>query len=371
MEWSLRKNILGLLSLLCMAPLVSSAEASEPVRERGHAVSQSRQTTSRIHLNALTRLSLGGMEQTVLVQGARESNPVLLFLHGGPGVPIIPFVRDVDAHGELKEHFVMVYWDQRGAGHSYHAGIPVESMNIAQFLADTHELVEILRTRFQTTKIYLVGHSWGALLGVLTVAQHPELFHAYVGIGQVVDLQENEHVSYQFAVEAATKTDNRTALRQLTAIGPPPYPSYKEMLVERKWVQRLGGGKRTPLAAPASLLGNVGRAGSSATSSFSEALDWLPGPFFSLKHLWRELQSVNLFRQAPTLDVPVYFLAGRHDYYAPSLIVQRYYHELSAPRGKTLVWFEHSAHAPPAEEPDKFVDTLVNTVLKDTSPVPR
>jgi len=362
----MKKNILGLLFLLCMALLVSHASAPDHVQEMGHSISKSRQAISRIRLNALAHIPLGGIEQAILVQGAKESNPVLLFLHGGPGVPIIPFVRDVDAHAKLQKHFVMVYWDQRGAGHSYHANIPAESMNIAQFLADTHKLVQILRSRFRTSKIYLAGHSWGSLLGVLTVARHPELFYAYVGIGQAVDLQENEKAPYQFAVDAAAKTDNRKALQQLTAIGPPPYQSYKEMLVERKWVQRLGGGKRTTSAYPTSLLGSVGNAGSSAAIPFGDALDWLHGPYFSLKHLWQELQSVNLFRQAPTLEVPVYFLAARHDYYAPSLIVQRYYQELTAPKGKTLIWFEHSAHAPPAEEPDKFYEILVNTVLKET-----
>ena len=362
----MKRNTL-VLSLLCMTPLFSHADASDQVQEMGHMVSKPKQAISSIRLNALTRIPLGGIEQAIFVQGVKESNPVLLFLHGGPGMPIIPFVRDVDVYAKLQEHFVMVYWDQRGAGYSYHAGIPVESMNIAQFLADTHELVEILRTRFHTSKIYLAGHSWGSLLGVLTVARHPELFYAYIGIGQAVDLQENEQASYKFAIDAAAKTNNRRALQQLTAIGPPPYQSYEEVLVERKWVQRLGGGRRATSTYPTSLLGSVGSAGSSATILFGEAFDWLHGPYFSLKHLWQELQSVNLFRQAPTLKVPVYFLVGRHDYYAPSRIVQRYYQELSAPKGKTLIWFEHSAHVPPAEEPDKFYEILVNTVLKETS----
>lgn len=355
----MRKNLIAPLSLLCLVPLVSHAAVPGHVQKPRHAVAP-------IRLNGLARIPLGGIDQWIFVQGQKESNPVLLFLHGGPGVPIIPFVRDVDAHGKLQEHFVMVYWDQRGAGHSYHAGIPVESMNIAQFLADTLELVEILRTRFHTSKIYLAGHSWGSLLGVLTVARHPELFYAYVGIGQAVDLQTNEKVSYQFALDAAVKTDNRRALQQLTAIGPPPYPSYKEMLVERKWVGRFGGGRRATSAEPISPLGSVGDVGSSSASSFVDALDWLHGPYFSLKHLWHELQSVNLFRQAPTLEVPVYFLAGKYDYYAPSLIVQRYYQELHAPQGKALIWFDHSAHALPAEEPDKFYEILVNRVLPET-----
>jgi pimeloyl-ACP methyl ester carboxylesterase len=366
LELCMKKNLIVLLLLLWMVPIGSHADVPDHVQKPGHFVSKPRDVFSRIRLNALARIPLGGMDQWIFVQGQKESNPVLLFLHGGPGVPIIPFVRDVDAHDKLREHFVMVYWDQRGAGHSYHAGIPVESMNLAQFLADTHDLVEILRTRFHTSKIYLAGHSWGSLLGVLTVARYPELFHAYIGIGQAVDLRENERVSYQFAVDAAVKTDNRSALQQLTTIGPPPYPTYKEMLVERKWVKRFGGERRVANASPISPLGTVDHAISSSTLPFLDTLDWLHGPYFSLKYLWDELQSVNLFRQAPTLEVPVYFLAGKYDYCAPSLIVQRYYRELHAPQGKTFIWFDHSAHAPPAEEPNKFYEVLVNRVLPET-----
>lgn len=362
-----KKEIFAPSLLLLLIPLIAHANNDDSRSGKASALAQLRNSSSQIRLNALATIPLGGVKQSLLVQGKHESDPVLLFLHGGPGVPIIPFVRDFDANARLQEHFVMVYWDQRGAGKSYHDDIPTDSMHIEQFLADTYELVEILRARFQTPKIYLMGHSWGSILGVLTVARHPELFYAYVGIGQAVNLRENEKISYQFVVDVARKTDNRRALHQLLAIGPPPYQNYKEMLVERKWVNRFGGGRRAARTAPGSPLGIARNSTPSSVFPLTGALDWLHGPYFSLEHLWDELQSVNLFQQAPTLKVPVYFLAGKYDYYAPSRIAQSYYQALHAPQGKTFIWFEHSAHTPPTEEPDKFYHVLVDQVLKGTS----
>ena len=361
-----RKKFIEPFTLLCLIPFVAHAGANSQVAPEALSLARPQPPASHIRLNVLTRIPLGGVKQSLFIQGRDESNPVLLFLHGGPGVPIIPFIRDFDVHGKLQERFIIAYWDQRGAGTSYHSEIPPESMNIEQFLADTYELVEILRTRFQTSKVYLVGHSWGSILGVLTVARYPELFHAYIGIGQAVDLQRNEEVSYQFALEAAVKTANRRALGQLMAIGPPPYQNYKEMLTERKWVEQFGGGHRSKRKDTVFPVGIGGNAEPSSTLPPLNALDWLHGPYFSLEHLWDELQSVNLFQQVPTMEVPVYFLAGRHDYYAPSLIAQQYYQALNAVQGKTFIWFEHSAHAPPTEEPEKFYDILVNRVLRET-----
>lgn len=361
------KKVLVPFALLLVLPLLVHAGDTRQDQKKRPTSGRMKHASSRIRLNTFTRIPLGGMNQALLVQGKHETNPVLVFLHGGPGVPIIPFVRDFDVHGKLQEHFVIAYWDQRGAGNSYTNEIPLESMNIEQFLADTYELVETLRKRFRAPKVYLVGHSWGSILGMLIAARHPELFHAYVGIGQAVDLQKNEKASYQFAFNVAVKTDNKKALRQLTAIGPPPYQNYKEMLLERKWVERFGGGRRVRNKDSLFFVGVRGQTPSSGAFPSIDSPAWLHGPYFSLKYLWDELLSVNLFHQVPTIEVPVYFLAGSYDYYAPSLITHQYYQALNAPQGKTFIWFEHSAHAPQTEEPEKFYDILVNQVLPETS----
>ena len=134
---------------------------------------------------SLERVMLGGVEQGMLIRGSNVDNPVLLYLHGGPGTSELGMVRQHNMPA-LEKHFTVVVWDQRGAGMSYSARHPESAMTVEQFIADTHELTQLLRQRFGQAKVYLVGHSWGSALGVLTAQRYPDLHHAYVGVGQVV-----------------------------------------------------------------------------------------------------------------------------------------------------------------------------------------
>jgi len=309
---------------------------------------------------SLEKVKLGGVEQWILIRGQDRSNPVLLFLHGGPGSPEMPLEHHFGAG--MEEHFVVVHWDQRGAGKSYSRKIPAETMNTEQFISDTHELVELLRKRLGAEKIYLVGHSWGTLLGTRVVQRYPELFYAYIGIGQCVDMERNEAISYQFVLTEAEKRGNQKALRQLKKIGPPPYRNIRELARERIWVVKFGGwayheeGKwkylKIALQAP--------------EYSATDFLKYELGSSFSAKHMWpKEIMKVDFLNQVPKLDVPVYFFEGRHDYNTPWELVQEYYDKLDAPKGKRLVWFDNSAHGLDYEEPEKFVEELVK-VKQDT-----
>ena len=135
----------------------------------------------------MRRIQLGGVEQTILVRGDSSANPVLLYLHGSPGVAEMPFSYK---NAELERDFVVVHWDQRGAGKSFRPGTP--GMNIRQFVDDTIELSRSLRAEFGGRKIMLVGHSWGSLVGALAVTREPQLYHAYVGISQLVNIARSE-----------------------------------------------------------------------------------------------------------------------------------------------------------------------------------
>ena len=309
---------------------------------------------------SLEKIKLGGVEQWILIRGNDTSNPVLLFLHGGPGSPEMP-LEHYFGRG-IEEHFVLVHWDQRGAGKSWHPGLPKDSMTIEQFISDTHELVEMLRKRFGAEKIYLVGHSWGSLLGVRVVQKYPDLFYAYIGIGQCVDLERNEAISYQFVFDEAQKRGNQKALQQLKKIGPPPYETIWELARQRRWLQKFGGAvyqvedlkklKKATLQAP--------------EYSETDYVKYYLGEYFSIKQMWtKEIMPVNFLNQVPRLEVPVYFFEGRHDYNTPWELVQEYYTKLDAPQGKHLVWFENSAHSPNLEEPKNFVEELVK-VKQDT-----
>ncbi len=134
---------------------------------------------------ALEKISLGGQPQWILIRGQDRALPVLLFLHGGPGMPMMYLAHTFQRH--LEDSFVCVQWDQRGAGKSYYSGMPTQNLTVEQILKDAEELVQELQVRFGQNKIYLAGHSWGSYLGMLLIQRHPKLFHAYIGIGQVVD----------------------------------------------------------------------------------------------------------------------------------------------------------------------------------------
>lgn len=315
-------------------------------------------------INSLEKIRLGGIDQWVLIRGWDRMNPVLLFLHGGPGAPLFTYCRDIGVTAKLEQHFVMVYWEQRGTGKSFSPSIPAETMTIEQFVSDTHELSQILRKRFGVERIFLLGRSWGSLIGILCAHRHPEIFHAYVGIGQMVNPTENDSISYQFTLETAASLGNEEAVEELKEIGPPPY-DHRDLRVQRRWLTSFSNipdsqepsSKKRLLSTPEYSLFDIIKMG----------ID----PYFSTKHLWdEELYQMNLMEQAPSIEVPVYFLVGRHDYFTPSQLVVEYYERLIAPQGKELIWFEESGHEPELQEPEKFYDIMVNKVLKEINNPP-
>ena len=192
-------------------------------------------------IESMERITLGGVYQQIYIRGENRENPVLLFVHGGPGFSGMVPVRHYNR--ELEEHFVVVNWDQRGTGKSYSRKIPSESMNLEQIVDDALELTLKLRERFAVEQIYLVGHSWGTIVGVHAADRHPEYYHAYVGVGQAVDFVEAEKISYEFTVDQARILDHQEALEELRQIGPPPYTvdEREKIGVQRKWLFEFGG----------------------------------------------------------------------------------------------------------------------------------
>ena len=298
----------------------------------------------------LTNVEINGTRQALLIRGQNRKAPLLLALHGGPGSAQIGFARK--PMQELEQDFVVVQWDQRGSGLSYSSRIPRESFTIEQFVQDAYEVITLLLRRFGQQKLFLVGHSWGTVLGTLVAARYPELIHAYVGMGQVVNMVENEAVSHQYALDQARKQNHQRAIRDLERCRP-PYPDFKSLGVQRKWLGKFGGSIRkgtVPGWAMKSIL-------SSTEYTLFDLPRWLQGNALSVQLLWDQLMKVNLTVQVPKLEVPVCFILGRYDYQVPSQLAVAYLEKLEAP-SKQLVWFENSAHLLVFEEPDRFVSTM-------------
>ncbi len=322
------------------------------------------QVAKRIEITApngiasLEKVRLGGVDQWIQIRGDDRAKPILLFLHSGPGFPEMPFSH---VNAALEKDFVIVQWDQRGAGKSYSSSVPENSMTIEQFISDTHELVQLLLARFGRAKLILVAHSWGSIVGALTVVRYPELFEAYVGISQAVNPPESERMMYRFALETATKQGNAKAATELRRIGEPPYKSFSDYRLMKNWVKHfndVGYAELTPWQFARTAF-------ASPAYSWNDLVRLVLGMRFSFSHLWQEVfYRTDLFKQAPKLDVPVYFFLGRHDrtVTASAAIADRYFGALDAPKGKHLVWFENSGHWPQLEEPEKFREELVAQV---------
>jgi pimeloyl-ACP methyl ester carboxylesterase len=306
---------------------------------------------------SLEKVRLGGDEQWISIRGRDPAAPLLLFLHGGPGSSEMPLTRYF--LGELEDRFIFVNWDQRGAGKSYSTGAP-EKMNIEQFVRDARELSKYLLKRFHRQKLYLLGHSWGTLLGVLTVTRYPELFYAYGGIGQFVDGASNERVAYRFNLQQARETGNEAAMAELTAMDGYPHALDKEgawleeLQTNRKWLTNFGGlgmgGGEYLRYAGLYLAGPEFNAG--------DIMKILFGDVESNRLLWPQIFPHNLMREASLFKVPVFFFMGRHDYVTPSELAAVYFDRLKAPE-KRFFWFENSAHSPNYEEPLAFQTAVV------------
>jgi pimeloyl-ACP methyl ester carboxylesterase len=313
-----------------------------------------------MEINTLEGVQLGGITQWIRVRGADASNPVLLLMQQGPGLPIINDAPRLERLLGLEEAFTVVYWDQRGTGlsaPSVRKNSNRFEISVPRMVDDTVALLELLRDRFGG-KTLVTGFSFGATFAVYAAVRRPELVAALVAAGMDIDMPAAEDSAYAFALDAARQRGNRRAIRQLEAIGPPPHTTAKQFTTRARWVANFGG-----VATNANLNG-VFRAlvfslVRSPDYSAAAVARTLRGIGASQAALLPQLASTDLVRAVPRLDVPLVMAQGRLDQVAPAEAAQRFHDSLKAP-SKQLVWFSRSAHTPHLEEPDKFRDLLMN-----------
>jgi len=311
-------------------------------------------------------IKLNGIDQFVLIRGKSIDNPVLLMLHGGPGSPQAHM--NCKYNKELEDHYIVVNWDQRGAGASYYDSINTDNMNIDIMIDDVKDLSEILKSRFNKDKIFILGHSWGSYLGMRTIQKHPDLFYAYIGIGQVADQLKSEEMSYNFVMNKAKEENNEKAIRQLTEIGYPENGIYNDvataMKVERNWVNEYGGaayGKNQKGMFGLFLMPLL----KFKEYSISDKLNYIKGVVKTQETMWNTILEDKLEDMVTEVEVPIYILQGKHDYQTCFVLAEKYYNSISAPQ-KEFIVFENSAHLLPYNnEVDKFHDIMIKRVLAE------
>jgi len=264
----------------------------------------------------------------------------------------------------LEDRFVVVQWDQTGSGKSFDA-VDRATLTPERYVADGLALVQYLRQRFGQPKIYLVGESWGSALGVWMAQRDPQQFYAVVGTGQMVSFLETDLFDYHFALNLAQQRGDTAKVSQLEAQGPPPY--YDANVTWTQTNNLLYG--FAYMDSDPNIVGgfNTPRDILSPEYGLYDKVNWVRRPLDTLNVMYQQLWDRDLRQEAPRLEVPVYFLIGRHDVNAPPALAEDYYRLLQAPH-KEWIWFEQSGHTPWTSEPAKFVDVLVNRVLAGAKP---
>lgn len=318
--------------------------------------------TSPNGIASIEKVQLNDSEQWITIRGQDMNNPVLLFLAGGPGGSELVMTRRY--LGQLEEYFTIVNWDQPGTGKSYNA-VPINELTPQRYVNDAHQLTLYLRDRFNQEKVYVLGESWGSILGIWLVQDYPDLFHAFISTGQMVNTTENDRLGYQFAIDRLAEQGRMMDVGSLIKNGAPPYTGdgmamkyMAYMGVLNSYMDQHAHGEGT---------GHNLMLDSLQASEYGllDKVNWLRGLLDTFTQVYPQLEDLDFITQAPQLDVPIYFIKGRWDVNAMNSLTEDYFNSLDAPH-KELIWFEHSAHTPSWDEPEHFVDVMVNTVLAQT-----
>lgn len=317
-------------------------------------------------ISSLEEIELGRVKQWIFIRGEDKNNPVLIFLHGGPGEPILGISSSRYLDAELIKHFTVVHWDQRGAGKSYDNHIPVHSMSLDSLVEDCHALIDYVRTRFSNEKVFLVGHSDGTQIGLLTAHRYPEIIHAYVGVAQVINDYEQHKISYDFVVEEAEKSRDGGKQNAIKVIGPPPYDSPEQVFEKARYISQYGGFiHENPIKKMVIFwLGYL----ASPEYSFAEALNTMRGKGlnFTVDARWEESKRIDFSEEIQSIEIPIYFIMGKYDMITPLVLVEEFYANLNAKNGKQLFILENSAHFPPTEDKEIYENILINVVLRNS-----
>ncbi|MBQ4372306.1 MAG: alpha/beta hydrolase [Firmicutes bacterium] len=308
-------------------------------------------------MDKATKIKIGGVMQKIHIVSRDEANPVILFIHGGPGG-----VNRHDVlhnHTDLLDRFTLVGWDQRGVGGSY-TGVDFDTLTMDRVVEDAAELTARLCGMFGKDKIFILGLSWGSCVGTLLAARHPEHVAAYVGYGQLVNGHLNELLSYRWTLEQAEKLGDSEGLEVLKGLGEPYHGRYrngrKDLLVQRGYLKKYGGFSPNSHATEY-YAGKLEEMKASGEYTRADIKGYLAGKDRSAVKLWEDIGELDFPSTNTKFEVPFFIFHGKQDMNTPWTLIPGWFEKIEAPQ-KDLVFFENSGHNPLTDEPGAFKKAL-------------
>src|SRR6204780_4661359 len=310
--------------LLSWVPTQMIAQTPPAAEDAARGTIAETQAIAAGGISELKTVDIGGIKQWISIRGNNPANPILLFIHGGPGSPMMPeswvFQRP------WEDFFTVVQWDQRGSGKTFSASgrQSDKSMTLEQMQADAEQLIDLLRQSYGKKKIFLVAHSFGRVRGGRVAQHRPDALYAYIGIGQVVNAVQNEAVGYQETWAQAESVGNQPAIEELKAIAPFPGAggsaiTLPKISTERKWDVALGGMRYGRATDPETAIRSL-----SPDYSDDDVQSAGLGEGSSAAILLSQLIAVN-FDNISAFKCPVFFFAGMADGTTPETLVETFY----------------------------------------------
>ena len=307
-------------------------------------------------MKAIEYIEINDTKLCISIRKKKTNNPILLYLHGGPGDAALPLVLKYNE--QLEEIFTVVILEQRGAGKSYYPFAESESIKIDTFISDIHALSKNLLKRYNQEKLYLIGHSWGSVLGLEFAKHYPQLVHAYIGCGQVINMKKGMKIARDFALQKNIESNNKKVIARLETLD----CSY----TQENWLDDLLFATGQVIKHKGSLYGKrnfhpfIRDFLFSPNYSLKELINRQKGALQSIKYLWQELMEVN-FEDIRSFEVPVIFVQGRGDYQVSSELVHEYFQTIESE--KQFFWFENSCHFPQWSEPERFYEVMKSIIV--------
>ena len=306
-------------------------------------------------INEKLYIDLGGTKQYVEITGKSANDPILLFIHGGPGWPQTPFLRYFNA--DLTKKVILVSWDQRGCGLSYMKDPNASNISLKQIVADAHQLTQYLKSRYHKNKIYLAGYSWGSIVGIKLAQQYPNDYSAYLSISQAIDLNKSIQVSRKWIKDQAISAHDSATLKAIHQLETYDTSFCKGRLdcfiKQHDLLGKYHGAIHTKKAED-----EIDK----ATTIYEDykKYDWMAG-FVNTAYKVEADMFDNDIPQIKEIKIPVYFFVGRHDWTLPASITEEFCQKLKCP-AKEMIWFENSGHELLEEEADLFNKKLLEKI---------
>lgn len=339
---------------LISAPAIAAPEGRDAAAA---AFGEYRKIVTEKGIERTEAIEIGGVRQWVSIRGRDRDNPILLYLHGGPGAAAMPYAFLFQSPWE--EYFTVVQWDQRGAGRTYGANDPASvtpTLTIDRMVEDAAELIGWLQKTYGKRKVIVFGHSWGTIMGTHLAERHPDLIAAYVAAGPVINMKQGLQISQADGIASARKMQNEKAIKALTTLRPADNRDVDAAAMIETLTTQFGGMLHNRTSWDP--VGNAMEYSPDYNPADFDALN--KGIDISYRQMNAELMAVD-FDGLRKIDCPVFVYLGRHDTVTPPQLAERWIGKLNAPR-KGIVWFENSAHMLPIEEPGKMLLHLVQDV---------